>query len=76
MSEIKGRRGVAKNQRAKQRNAHRKAENLKKAKAYQLTRSKMSVKDKIASLDKRLGVGQGAKRERAKLEALLQASNQ
>lgn len=37
------------------------------AAARQVLRDKRSAKDQLAELDKRLGVGQGAERERARL---------
>jgi hypothetical protein len=41
------------------------------AEARQAAYDKLSISDRIAKLDARFGVGQGAVRERAKLQALL-----
>ena len=63
ITNFKGRRSAEKNARTKQRNAARKAINLK----AEADRKRLSPKDQLAALDFRLGAGQGAKRERAKL---------
>lgn len=72
MSEFKGRRGSHKNQRAKLRNEQRKRENLIKAAEAKKARSKMTPREKLDILDRRLGKGAGAKRERERLMAALE----
>lgn len=56
----KKRRGEHKNQRAKQRNSVRRAEAAKAVAAIK----RRSPADQLRELDRRLGVGKGAKRER------------
>jgi hypothetical protein len=59
---------VAKNQRSKARNAARKAERLERALIRQEARDARTAVQQIALLDRRLGVGKGAKKERVRLK--------
>lgn len=64
---IKGRRSTFKNLRTKQRNEARRKANIERDRA----RVRRSATDQLAALDFRLGKGAGAKRERAKLAAII-----
>ena len=71
-SGFKGKRGEHKNLRAKQRNAQRKKVNIEK---MELAASKKrSPANQLKELDSRLGVGAGAKKERTRLQKLVDNS--
>ena len=59
----------AKNNRCKERSAARKAQNLQMMEEQRKNRP--SAKQQLANLDFRLGKGEGAKKERAKLAKLI-----
>jgi curved DNA-binding protein CbpA len=48
----------------------------KAAQERQAAYDKLSIEEKIAKMDKKLGVGQGGKKERAKLQAQLERRNE
>ena len=58
---------VAKNTRTKARNAQRKVDNIKRHAEYAAKNAKLTPQERLEVLDKRLGVGVGAKSERKKL---------
>lgn len=66
---IKGKRGTHKNLRTKQRNEARKKANIERDRA----RVRRSATDQLKALDFRLGVGQGAVRERTRLAEIIAA---
>jgi len=68
---FKTKRSDKKNLRAKARNAARHEANKARVAGLEEAYGKLSVKQKLEQLDRRLGKDQGATKQRAKLQAIL-----